>query len=335
MHDEIDDMPQDDPDRESADAAPLRPPPAEEEELSVEAAETVAGGGDGDEGHPRGGELPAVPVIPAARDPEPPEVRPPLAGERSGERSFGTWLRRQREMRDIDLREIADKTKISLRYLKAMEQDRFELLPAPLFARGFLREYAKYVGLNADEVVNYYLSAHEGAGENDELDQTRDRRYSGSSGPATKGALMVLVLIVGVALAAYFLFWRQSREGSSAASRPPIAAPPAVEVPESTVPPPPEAESTAPIVVTLDFTQQCWIEASVDGEPVLSRLFVAGESSQLEAQAGVTLDSIGNAGGVEVQVNGIPFELGAGEGETVHGVTIDLGTVQRLRRRAG
>src|SRR5262245_32379222 len=72
--------------------------------------------------------------------------------------SFGDWLRRQREMREISLRDIADRTKISLRYLEAMEDDRFDLLPAPIFAKGFLREYARYVGLSPDDVVNHYLS---------------------------------------------------------------------------------------------------------------------------------------------------------------------------------
>src|SRR3954465_7253148 len=72
--------------------------------------------------------------------------------------SFGDWLRRQRELREISLRDIAERTKISLRYLEAMEQDRFDLLPAPLFAKGFLREYARYVGLSPDDVVNHYLS---------------------------------------------------------------------------------------------------------------------------------------------------------------------------------
>jgi transcriptional regulator with XRE-family HTH domain len=74
--------------------------------------------------------------------------------------SFGDWLRRQREMREINLRDIADRTKISLRYLEAMEADRFDLLPAPIFAKGFLREYARYVGLSPDDVVNHYLSVH-------------------------------------------------------------------------------------------------------------------------------------------------------------------------------
>src|SRR5215213_3364913 len=75
--------------------------------------------------------------------------------------SFGEWLRRQREMREINLRDIADRTKISLRYLEAMEADRFDLLPAPIFAKGFLREYARYVGLSPDEVVNHYLAVQQ------------------------------------------------------------------------------------------------------------------------------------------------------------------------------
>ena len=70
-------------------------------------------------------------------------------GEGSGpyrERTFGDWLRRQREVREIGIRDIAERTKISFRYLEAMEADRFDLLPAPVFAKGFLREYARYVG---------------------------------------------------------------------------------------------------------------------------------------------------------------------------------------------
>lgn len=258
----------------------------------------------------------------------------PAGGTASlGEASFGTWLRRQRELREIDLREIAEKTKISLRYLKAMEQDRFEVLPAPVFARGFLREYAKYVGLNADEVVNYYLSTHAGDGI-DELAHEEVVEPSSSRGPVTRGAFLVLLLIVAAALLAYFLFWRQSQEDARRAAPPPMA-PPASEIaaPTEAPPPPPEPVLAAPIVVTLDFTQECWVEARVDGAPELSRLFVAGESIQLEAEESVEL-TLGNGGGVEVQVNNMPYDLGVGPGQVAN-VTIDLSIVERLRQRAG
>lgn len=249
-----------------------------------------------------------------------------------GEISFGTWLRRQREMRDIDLREIADKTKISLRYLKAMEQDQFELLPAPVFARGFLREYSKYVGLNADEVVNYYLSTQHGQSLEEETSEALVDPGSSRS-PVTRGAFLVLLLIVAAALILYFLFYRQSQEDARRAAPPPIAPPATETVPTEVPPPPEEAVLSAPLVVTLDFTEECWVEARVDGAPEVSRLFVAGESIRLEGDESVEL-TLGNGGGLEVQVNNMPFDLQARSGE-VTSVTIDLATVQRLRQRGG
>src|SRR5918994_7263406 len=70
--------------------------------------------------------------------------------------SFGEELRREREIRGISLKEIADATKISKRFLEALERNDHKTLPAPVFTRGFVREYARYVGLNAEEMVNRY-----------------------------------------------------------------------------------------------------------------------------------------------------------------------------------
>ena len=112
--------------------------------------------------------------------------------------SFGTWLRRQRELREISLREIADVTKISIRYLEALEQDRFDVLPAPVFAHGFLREYARYVGLDADEVVNSYLTAQKEAEPEEEADLAVVRRRDKKR---PTGALLALVAVVLLAAA--------------------------------------------------------------------------------------------------------------------------------------
>ncbi|MEM6453686.1 MAG: RodZ domain-containing protein [Acidobacteriota bacterium] len=91
--------------------------------------------------------------------------------------SFGTWLRQQREVRDIDLRQIAERSKISMRYLQALEGDRFDLLPASVFAKGFLKQYAGYVGIDPDEVINFYLAARQRA-----LDEAEDEPASGGRG---------------------------------------------------------------------------------------------------------------------------------------------------------
>lgn len=257
--------------------------------------------------------------------------------------SFGTWLRRQRELREISLRDVAERTKISLRYLEAMEDDRFDLLPAPVFAKGFLREYARYIGLSPDEVVNHYLSAHglDGSGaaaEEPVVDHAPARR---------RGRLLIVLLAVllGLALAAAVYFYLQQRgdeavpgpaapgaaeTGSLALASPPVL--PAAMPVGSDGGPSPEGPKS-PIEVTLDFTRDCWVEATVDGKPTIAEQRVAGEALQISAQQEVIL-KLGNAAGVEAQVNGQLLPLPAvTEGQVLSDLKIDLETVRSLRAK--
>ena len=73
--------------------------------------------------------------------------------------SFGERLRREREMRGISLDDIAEATKIGTRLLRALEEEHFDILPGGIFNKGFVRAYAKYLGLNEDEAVADYLEA--------------------------------------------------------------------------------------------------------------------------------------------------------------------------------
>ena len=71
--------------------------------------------------------------------------------------SFGEELRRERELRQITLREVSESTKISLRYLEALERNEFEGLPGGVFNRGFVRAYAEFIGVDPEGMVNAYL----------------------------------------------------------------------------------------------------------------------------------------------------------------------------------
>jgi len=71
--------------------------------------------------------------------------------------SFGEELKRERELRDISLKEISEATKISIRFLEALEQNNFEVLPGGVFNRGFIRAYARFIGVDSEEMVNAYL----------------------------------------------------------------------------------------------------------------------------------------------------------------------------------
>lgn len=294
--------------------------------------------------------------------------------------SFGIWLRHQREARQILLRDIADESKISIRYLQALEEDRFEILPASVFATGFLRQYAGFVGLDQEEVVNFYLAARKEL-EGDEEEEEEEPRRNKRLGSRASGWVYAVVFLVVSALL-IGLVWILPKLGAQQQQTPPDAvtvpltgAPTpeetaasgaarareaGVEEKSSTVsaadgsgagvpagaaadvsagtpaletaavpPPAAPAPPVAPLSVVLDFTGECWVEVRVDGRRQVSELRIQGESMQLSAQERVEL-TLGDAGAVEVEVNGRPFPLQAEPGQVVRGLRIDLATVRSL-----
>jgi len=291
----------------------------------------------------------------------------PEAGSASGVpfNSLGTWLRTQREARGVSLREIADASKISLRYLEALERDRFDVLPAPVFTRGFLKEYARVVGLDADEVVNLYLLAADETPPELPPDEPRAASARSSSGPSPLGYGLVLtlavVLFLGVAVLLSWWAQRRGRESApAAAAPPPVAAPalatpaPPVERPSPVAPaPPPPAPAaagpapagvvapaevagpaagtpaTTPLRVVLEFSEDCWVEFVVDGRRRTSELRTSGEVLNLEAESSILL-TLGNVPGVRVEVDGRPFPLPTDSARVVRDLRIDRDAVARL-----
>src|SRR5262249_13006615 len=71
--------------------------------------------------------------------------------------SFGESMKRERELRQITLREISEATKINLRYLDALERNDFRHLPGGGFNKGFVRAFAQYIGIDPESMVTAYL----------------------------------------------------------------------------------------------------------------------------------------------------------------------------------
>ena len=258
--------------------------------------------------------------------------------------SFGAWLRRHRELREIELEDIAESSKISMAYLRAFEEERFDILPAEVFAKGFLAQYADYVGLDPQEVINFYLQARgEKEAENEEVEQAVSVRRS----PGLR--LGWLALLVSLALLVTFWYFSRGEGDGSAATESPVApssveSRPAetglgaeepvearagtetpVEEPETIRETLPEPE--VPLKVVLDFFGECWVEARLDGgQQRIAELKVQGESLTLEAQEVIDL-KVGNTQVVEVEVNGQPYDLGDRSGTSVRTVRIDLASL--------
>ncbi len=136
-------------------------------------------------------------------------MREPRNEGKSQVDSFGERMRREREMRGVSLDDIAEGTKIGTRLLRALEEEQFELLPGGIFNKGFVRAYAKYLGLNEEEAVADYLEA---AGETipdprviAEQNSSRIDRAGGdadSARPAGFPIVPVLILLLVIAAGA-------------------------------------------------------------------------------------------------------------------------------------
>jgi len=235
--------------------------------------------------------------------------------------SFGETLRREREVRGIDLREVAEATKISVRFLQAIETGRIDILPGGIFPRAFVRQYAAYLGLDPEKTVAEFIYATAG-----EMPPAVPRETP--MGPARP---LPLGVVAGglVALVIALVAWRQFRP----APKPqPVAVAPATPAAASTFPedrvyPPPSV--TAPAVLpaseglVLDLTanEACWVAVQADGVRLIDRVMAQGETQRLNAKREIVL-SVGNAGGVAFRLNGRPGVSLGKEGEVRRNIVI-------------
>src|SRR3954471_6870435 len=74
---------------------------------------------------------------------------------------IGETLRETRMRRHVDMSEVESATKIRAKYLRALENEEWDLLPGPTFVKTFLRTYAEYLGLDARSLVEEYRQRYE------------------------------------------------------------------------------------------------------------------------------------------------------------------------------
>ena len=106
-----------------------------------------------------------LPPRPAAKvdDPATLTIRPQMPDIGPRTEFSGPLLRQIREAIGIELREIAERSKIGMAYLQALEGEIWNKLPAPVYVRGFLAEYARALGLDAERVKQTYLERYRAA----------------------------------------------------------------------------------------------------------------------------------------------------------------------------
>jgi cytoskeleton protein RodZ len=272
--------------------------------------------------------------------------------------SFGEYLRSLREAKGGSLEDMARSTRVGIRHLEALEEERLVDLPSPVFVKGFIRAYCGFLRENPEDALSRYQSL---LGE-----RAAAQAASAPPGPRTAwayssvlvGLLLLVVLGAGILLinltvkrsggtsvAAVKTEQETSAPGKQTATpavrdpapvsapapvhpvtpAPALATPPVASAPPATVADPPKAPAApataaipAPTRTTatkhrlvIKAIEPTWIRVQPDEGVATEELLPVGASREWTAERRFVV-TIGNAGGVEVQLNGKPLApLGA------------------------
>jgi cytoskeleton protein RodZ len=275
--------------------------------------------------------------------------------------SFGEELRREREIRGISLKEIADATKISKRFLEAIERNDHKTLPAPVFTRGFVREYARYLGLNSEEMVNRYNFAAVG---DDRIEQSAHlERLTTPQAPlvprkkappisipppyARVDRNVYILLIIVVALAGVSYWALKHRRESRAANDEhlnvetrAVAAPASAPTPvaptqtaTATAASQPQPGGPEKLLLSLEVKELSVVVLEVDGQTVINEELRRGYHRTLEAKDRFRFRTIGNAAGITLTLNDKPVPALGRDGQVLHDIVLDRDFLQKMPQR--
>ena len=248
--------------------------------------------------------------------------------------TLGVWLSQAREAKGSTLADAEAATRIRPRFLELLEAGNFAALPGgDMQARGYLRIYARYLGLSPDEVLTRYDAEVRGA---EFVGPSGESALGGTErpGPPTPavpppprqgfsvfaaqrrgGTLQTLMAVGGAIIIALVLAvwgWRYVSRGageraeatvaapepSEATSAPAAADTPAVPAASPTFP----ADSESGVSLTLEATEHVWVRVTTDGQRAFQGL-MAPEQPQTWSGQGMIVVETGNGAGLLVTVN--------------------------------
>lgn len=252
--------------------------------------------------------------------------------------SFGARLKREREKKGISLDDISLSTKIGTRLLRALEEEHFEQLPGGIFNRGFVRAYARHLGLDEDQAVADYMAASGDAPASKVIEpeiaeaiETRSEQRRKGIDEIPWGVLATALLVVALGFAIWGFYSsekeREAREAAPTASHheeamsnsQPSPAPPAPSAnaqpatteahPAPVNPAPAVASAIQPaategeFVLLIKAADDSWMSIKADGLPVMEGTLVGGTEKSVRARNSIDVHA-GNVGALDFFFNG-------------------------------
>lgn len=216
--------------------------------------------------------------------------------------TFGERFRQAREQQGLSLEAVEEETKIRKLYLQAIENDDFALLPPRVYAVGFVKRYARLLGIEEDEITADFKILAYGNIEEEELQPVVKPVKSSPApkNPVKNVAAGVLFLILAVWAGYYLVGYVSKHNVQNTPVQPPTIEEPADKSP---VEKEPEVLQKPELVVKLKAIENCWLYVKVDGKDTFSAILPAGQEKAFTGKSEIYIKA-GNAGGIEVSYNG-------------------------------
>ncbi|MDZ7832886.1 MAG: DUF4115 domain-containing protein [Desulfobacterales bacterium] len=222
--------------------------------------------------------------------------------------SFGRYIRAIRIRKGIKLQTVADDIGISLHQLYLIETEDHDELPNADFVKEVLRSYANYIEIDADDLIDRYEINRSATLPSRRSGKRKERTGVMSMLPRLFLALVVVLAMGGLLSASVYYGWQSlfDRNNQSEATSPR----------EASAAPNRGAHVSDSLVLTIDATEKTWIKINIDGEEPLEYLLRPKDHVELEAGSHYHM-LIGNAGGLEMKLNGEPVRINGKSGEVV------------------
>jgi len=208
---------------------------------------------------------------------------------------IGETLKKNREDRGLDLHDIAGRLKIRQEYLKAIEDDAFEKLPPEVYTKGYIREYARFLGIDPGPLIKAY--SEKGTALPDGINPCPP-----AAGKGVLPRIVFAVIAAAIVLTAVVLFTHLSSRieipsGSPKGQRPSGVSSGPVDATAVT------ANPQQQYLLKVTAGETTWLRVEMDDGRSEEVLLKPGQSREWASRNGFGL-KIGNAGGIRVMLNG-------------------------------
>lgn len=259
----------------------------------------------------------------------------------------GAILRMAREEKGWSYEEVEDAIKIRVRYLSALENEEYNVLPGATYTRGFLRTYAKHLGLDPQEIIDKF---------NMSFAKEAQPAMTTPLAPIPQKQvwfrpLVIAVMAILAIIIVVVVIMLTRGDNPEIGYKPPTlpTAPPTAQEDNNTDEtendnssnpaqnsgqpagqPGEQPEVYDGIVAELTFNSDCWLVVEVDGKKEINGMVASGTTKTLEADQKIEFVRVGNAGGLTLTVNGKTLPPLGKTGAVVDNYVIDLNNLNTL-----